>query len=150
MLKQRIITAVIGIPLLILLIWFGDPWFSLLIAVVVLISTLEFYHMVAEFDKRCPLTYFGLLWALALALSPHLKSTNMLPMVMVAAVVISLVCLLFHSPRERAFHDWSWMVAGVLYIGWMLSYWVNLGILEDGRDWIYLAMFAIFANDTGA
>ncbi|HUS04020.1 MAG TPA: CDP-archaeol synthase, partial [Dehalococcoidia bacterium] len=46
--------------------------------------------------------------------------------------------------------DWSWMVAGVLYIGWMLSYWVNLGILEDGRDWIYLAMFAIFANDTGA
>lgn len=150
MLKQRVITATIVVPICIVLVWFGDPWFSLLIAAVAVTGTLEFFRMASEFDRRYPLTYLGLIWALALALSPHFKSTNMLPIVMVAAVVISLVWLLFHSPRERAFHDWSWMVAGVLYIGWMLSYWVNLGILEDGRDWIYLAMFAIFANDTGA
>ena len=149
MLKQRIITAVIGISLLILLIWFGDPWFSLLIAVVVLISILEFYRMTAEFDKRCPLTYFGLLWALAVALSPHYRSTKLLPVIMVAAVVISLVWLLFHSPREKAFHNWAWMVAGVIYVGWMLSYWIDLH-LGYGRDWVYLAMFTSFANDTGA
>lgn len=150
MLKQRVITAAVGIPLVIFLIWLGDPWFSFLIAAVVLIGTFEFYHMSANFDQTRSLTYFGLLWALALALSPHYKSTGMLPIVMTAAVVISLVWLLCLSPREKAFHNWAWVVAGVLYVGWMLSYWLNLRVLIDGRSWVYLAVFTTFANDTGA
>jgi phosphatidate cytidylyltransferase len=32
----------------------------------------------------------------------------------------------------------------------MLSYWLNLRGLEDGRNWVYLAMLTTFANDTGA
>jgi len=32
----------------------------------------------------------------------------------------------------------------------MLSYWLNLRGLADGRDWVYLAMLTTFANDTGA
>jgi phosphatidate cytidylyltransferase len=32
----------------------------------------------------------------------------------------------------------------------MLSYWLNLRGLEDGRNWVYLAMLITFANDTGA
>jgi len=149
MLKQRVITAAVGIPLIILVVWFGDPWFSLLIAAATLAGTFEFYHM-ANLNKREPLAYLGLLWALALVLSPHYKNTNMLPIVMTAAVVISLAWLLCRSPRERAFHKWAWIVAGVFYVGWMLSYWLNLRILEDGMSWVYLAMFTTFANDTGA
>jgi len=40
--------------------------------------------------------------------------------------------------------------SGVFYVGWMLSYWVNLRILEDGKGWVYLAILTTFANDTGA
>jgi phosphatidate cytidylyltransferase len=32
----------------------------------------------------------------------------------------------------------------------MLSYWLNLRGLDDGRNWVYLAMLTTFANDTGA
>ena len=149
MLKQRVITAAVGVPLIILAVWFGDPWFSLLIVAATLAGTFEFYHM-ANLNKREPLIYFGLLWTLALVLSPHYNSTNTLPIVMTAAVVISLIWILCHSPREEASRNWAWMVAGTLYIGWMLSYWLNLRILEDGRNWVYLAMFTTFANDTGA
>jgi phosphatidate cytidylyltransferase len=42
------------------------------------------------------------------------------------------------------------MIAGGVYIGWMLSYWIGLRILDNGRVWVYLAMFIIFASDTGA
>ena len=148
MLKRRVFTATVGIPLIILAVWFGDPWFSLLIAAVVWIGTSEFYHMSTGLTKRYPLTYFGLSWALVLALSPHY--TNTLPIVITAAVAISLIWLLCLSPQEKAFYDWAWLVAGVLYVGWMLSYWVNLRILEDGRGWVYLAILTTFANDTGA
>jgi phosphatidate cytidylyltransferase len=149
MLKQRVITAAIVIPLIILAIWFGAPWLSLLIAAATLASTFEFYHM-ADLNKREPLAYFGLLWALALVLSPHYRNTHMLPIAMTAAMVISLVWLLCRSPRERAFHNWAWIVAGVLYVGWMLSYWLNLRFLDSKGSWVYLAMFTTFANDTGA
>jgi phosphatidate cytidylyltransferase len=41
-------------------------------------------------------------------------------------------------------------MAGILYIGWMLSYWVQLRGLEDGRELVFLAMFTTFASDTSA
>jgi len=150
MLKQRVVTAAIVIPLVISLIWFGDPWFSVFIAAVVLLGTFEFYRASGNLDRRQPLVYLGLLWALALALSPHYKTTSVLPMVITTATVMSLVWLLFRSPQEDAFRDWAWVVAGVLYVGWLLGYWLNLRILPDGRGWVYLAMFTTFANDTGA
>jgi len=153
MFKQRVITAVIVAPIFVFVIWFGLPWFATLIAAVVVVGTFEFYHAVSNSGKGHPLTYFGLLWALALVLSPlslHYRSFNALPLIMTLAVVISLFWLLYRSPREEAFHNWAWTVAGVLYVGWMLSYWVNLRGLEDGMNWVYLALFTTFANDTGA
>ncbi|HUW45978.1 MAG TPA: phosphatidate cytidylyltransferase [Dehalococcoidia bacterium] len=151
MLKHRVITAAVGVPLIILAIWFGDPWpwFSLLIAAAALAGTYEFYHM-ANFDRREPLLYLGLLWALALVLSPHYRSPDVLPIVITATMLISLICLLCRPSREEAFHNWAWTIVGALYVGWMLSYWLSLRGLEDGRNWVYLAMLTTFANDTGA
>jgi len=151
MLKHRVITAAVGVPLVILAIWFGDPWFSLLIAAAALAGTYEFYRM-AGLDRREPLLYLGLLWALALVLSPHYhhRSLDALPFVITATVLISLVWLLRRPSREGAFGNWAWTIAGALYAGWMLSYWLNLRGLEDGRNWVYLAMLTVFANDTGA
>jgi phosphatidate cytidylyltransferase len=151
MLKHRLITAAVGVPLVILAIWFGDPspWFSLLIAAAALCGTYEFYHM-ANFDRREPLIYLGLLWALALVLSPHYGNPEVLPIVITATMLISLIWLIFRPSREKAFHKWAWTIVGALYVGWMLSYWLSLRGLEDGRNWVYLAMLTTFANDTGA
>jgi phosphatidate cytidylyltransferase len=151
MLKYRVITGAVGVPLVILAIWFGDPWpwFTLLIAAAALAGTYEFYHM-ANFDSREPLLYLGLLFSLALVLSPHYRSPDVLPIVITAAMLISLICLLCRPSREEAFRNWAWTIVGALYVGWMLSYWLSLRGLEDGRNWVYLAMLTTFANDTGA
>jgi phosphatidate cytidylyltransferase len=155
MLKQRIAVAAIGLLVIIPVVWFGDPWFSLFIAVAALIGTFEFYRLVTNCGKGYPLIYFGLFWALALALSPHYQnisvlSVDVLPLAMTLPIVISLAWLLCRSPQVEAFRSWAWTVAGVLYLGWMLSYWLSLDVLVDGRNWIYLALFSTFANDTGA
>jgi phosphatidate cytidylyltransferase len=151
MLKHRVITAAVGVPLIILAIWFGDPWpwFTLLIAAAALAGTYEFYHM-ANFDRKEPLIYLGLLWSLALVLSPHYGNPDVLPIVITTTMLISLICLLLRPSREKAFRDWAWMIVGALYVGWMLSYWLNLRGLADGQNWVYLAMLTTFANDTGA
>jgi len=149
MLKHRVITAAVGIPLIILAIWFGNPWIAIFIAAAALAGAYEFYGM-ASFDRREPLLYLGLLWTLALVLSPYYQSSQVLPMVVTVAILASLVCLLFRPSREKGFNQWAWTIAGALYVGWMLSYWLNLRGLEDGRNWVYLAMLTTFANDTSA
>ena len=151
MLKHRVITAAVGVPIVILAIWFGDPWpwFTLLMAAAALAGIYEFYHM-ANFDRREPLLYLGLLWTLALVLSPHYRSPAVLPIVITATMLISLICLLRRPSKESAFRNWAWTIVGALYVGWMLSYWLSLRSLEDGRNWVYLAMLTTFANDTGA
>jgi phosphatidate cytidylyltransferase len=65
-------------------------------------------------------------------------------------MLISLICLLRRPSRETAFRNWAWVIVGALYVGWMLSYWLNLRGLEDGRNWVFLVMLTTFANDTGA
>ncbi|MFP3899037.1 MAG: phosphatidate cytidylyltransferase [Dehalococcoidia bacterium] len=154
MLKHRVLTGAVGVPIVIVAIWLGGPWFTLLIAAAALAGAYEFYGM-ADLDRRQPLVYLGLLWTLALVLSAHYDDRNhhILPLVITAAVLISLVWLLASSSREGVFGKWAWMIAGALYVGWMLSHWLDLRALqppEDGRNWVYLAMLTTFANDTGA
>jgi len=151
MLKYRVITGAVGVPLVILAIWFGDPWpwFTLLIAAAALAGTYEFYKM-ANFDRREPLLYLGLLWALALVLNPHYISLDVLLIVITATTLISLIYLLCRPSKEGAFRNWAWTIVGALYVGWMLSHWLSLRGLEDGRNWVYLAILTTFANDTSA
>ena len=60
MLKKRIITALLAIPVLVVAIWFDKPlpWFTVLVAVWGLLAILEFYRLVAVL-KVSPLTGFG-------------------------------------------------------------------------------------------
>jgi len=157
MLKKRVITALWGIPLLITIIWFGEPWFTILVAIWGLLAAFEFYRIVAA-SKVSPLTYFGLIWTLLFILSPHFNYDVLIPFLLTSAVVLSLIWLLLRRQKEGAFIGWSWTIGGILYIGWLLSYFVALrggysplSITEtDGRNWVFLALFTTFASDTAA
>lgn len=149
MLRHRILTAVVGLPLLIAIIWFGEPWFTLLIAVMAALGSWEFYRMAGGLKVQ-PITYFGIAWVLLLIASPHCPYPDTLPFLITSAIIVSLIWLLFRRTRDQAFTNWAWTMAGILYIGWMLSYWIDLRSLENGRELVFLAMFITFASDTSA
>jgi phosphatidate cytidylyltransferase len=149
MLRHRILTSVVLVPLLIVVIWFGEPWFALLIAAVAGIAGWEFYCM-ASGAKVHPLTYLGITWIVLLIGIPLCPYTSALTILISSVVVISLLWLLLRQPRDDAFTSWSWTIAGIFYIGWMFSYWVRLRGLEIGKELVFLTMFTTFVNDTGA
>ncbi len=150
MLKKRVITALWGIPLLIAAVWFVKPlpWFTILVAIWGLLAVFEFYKMTAV-AKVPPLTYFGLIWTLLFILSPHFHYDLLIPLLLTSAVVVSLILLLLRPQREGAFVSWTWTMAGILYVGWLLSYLVALR-LDAGRNWVFFALFTTFASDTTA
>jgi len=146
MLNKRIITALCGIPLVSLIVWFGTPWFTILVAGWGVLALFEFYRMAAN-TEIVPFTYFGLVWALLLIISPHYGNASITPFLSTSAIVLSLIWLLLRPRREGAFVDWAWTIGGILYIGWMLSYFVALRGLPDGRNWVFLALLATFGSD---
>ncbi|MFC2013037.1 phosphatidate cytidylyltransferase [Chloroflexota bacterium] len=148
MLKKRLITGLCGTPLLIAAVWFGDPWLTLLIAIWGLLAGYEFYRIVAG-NKVIPLTYLGLVWILLLIISPHFGYVFLKPLLFTAVAVISLIWLPLRSRKEEAFPAWVWTIAGIVYTGWLLSYFVELNLL-GGRNWVFFAFFTIFAYDTAA
>ena len=161
MLKKRIITALVGIPLLAAAVWFDEPlpWFTVLVVIWGLLAILEFYRLVAT-SKVPPLSYFGLIWTLLFILSrnsdllsilePHFDLNLLTPLLLTSAVMLSLIWLLLRAQKEKTFISWAWTMAGILYVGWLLSYLVALRGLDDGRNWLFFALFITFASDSAA
>ena len=143
--RNRVLTSVIAIPIMLVLIWFGTPWFTILVAGWGLGAANEFYGLLKRYKGLVPLTYFGLLWVLLFVISPYLDKVPLLnviqpvPLLLVTAVILPLIILLFRKGKENAFADWAWTVAGILYIGWLLSYLVALRNNDQGQiDWFHL------------
>jgi phosphatidate cytidylyltransferase len=162
MLRQRVLSAVIFVPIIFASIWFGNPWFSIVVAIAALLGVIEFYAMV---DRRRwqPLAIFGTLWTLFFIFNayyaPKYSSNNIYILVtsalITSAVALSLVWVLFlRSSGEKVMLSWAASVTGIFYMGWLLSYWVlimnSYGGDWNGRDWVLLALFSTFAVDTTA
>jgi phosphatidate cytidylyltransferase len=161
MLKKRVITALIGIPVVIVAVWFDTPlsWFTVLAAVIGLLAALEFYEL-SDVSRSIPLAIFGIIFTFLLIIHPHLIYNLNVPIVsliLIGAVGLSLVLLVFLPSREGLFNRWVWTIAGMLYIGWLLSFLIALrlepgtaGFPDAGRNFTFLAILATFGSDTAA
>ena len=157
MLRQRVLSAVVFVPIIFASIWFGNPWFSIVVAVAALLGVIEFYAMVAHKGWQ-PLTFFGTLWTLFFIFNAYYahsyssESTWLLVtlVLVTSAVALSLLWVLFlRSPGEKVLITWTSSLTGIFYLGWLLSYWVLIMVFY-GRDWVLLALFSTFAVDTTA
>ena len=162
MLRQRVLSAIIIVPILFASIWFSNPWFSIVVAIAALLGVIEFYAMVDRTGWQ-PLAIFGTLWTLFFIFNayyaPKYSSNNIYILVtsalIASAVALSLVWVLFlRSSSKKVMISWAASMAGIFYMGWLLSYWVlimnHYGGDWDGRDWVILALFSTFAVDTAA
>lgn len=149
MLKQRLIVGLIGLPAAIALIWLGGPWFSALVTIWGAVSVFEFYRLVAR-TKTKPLPYFGIIWTMLFTVSPYLKNELTIPVLLTSVIVLPLIILLLRRDKEQAFGSWVWTAAGILYIGWLSSYWIALRVSLEARDWVLMGFLATFATDTAA
>ncbi|MBI4188539.1 MAG: phosphatidate cytidylyltransferase [Chloroflexi bacterium] len=149
MLKKRAITALWALPLTIIAVWFDKPlpWFTVLVAICGLLAAFEFYRLAAS-SKVTPLTYFGLVWTLLFIIRPPPFLFLSTDLFLTSGILIPLIWLLFRAHKEQAFADWAWTMAGILYIGWLLSYLVALRYIDNGRNWVFFALFTTFAYDT--
>ena len=150
MLKRRVITALWGVPLVIIAIWFDEPlpWFTILAVIYGLLAVFEFYKITGV-SRTIPLTVFGLIWTLLFIIAPHWNYDNSIPLLLASAVVISLMLRVPVRKNKFSMTEWSWSMVGIVYVGLLLGLLVTLRI-NGGREWMYLVVFCTFGSDTFA
>jgi len=149
-LRQRLLSAAVFIPILLLIIWFGPLWlFSLLIAAVALLGAIEFYRLATHGGWQ-PSVVLGVAFTLFFIADAYFAEPRATEILIPTAVALPLLWLLLRSRGEKTLANWLWTVGGIFYIGWMLGHFIPLRELEQGRDWVILALFTTFAADSGA
>ncbi len=163
MLKKRVITAICGIPVLVAAIWFEDflPWFTILIALLGVLASLEFSRLVNT-SRAQTFVFYG---ACMTVLHILLRDVNLLeiidnafskayiPLILLAALVLPLLWSWLpvrHRSEGSAWKGGVWTIIGIIYLGWTLGHLVALRGLVDGRNWVFLALFVTFTYDTAA
>jgi phosphatidate cytidylyltransferase len=159
MLRQRIITALLLIPLPVTAIWFGEPWFTILVVIFGVLAALEFYRL-GSATRVSPVTYLGLIFTLIFIISfnPDLLScletsidpTLISPLILTTAMVLTLVWIILRRQKEGAIASWTWTIGGILYVGWLLGQVVALRGLANGRSWVFFILVTTVASDTMA
>ena len=144
-LVRRLVSAAIGIPVVLLFIWTGNLWFTALVGVAALLGLLEFYRLSRVqrlWLQRIP----GLVLAALLVVNGHLDAVWAAPL----AVGGLLLLLLSHLWTPLSVRPWFLALAGPFYLGGTLAYAVLLRRLDQGAQWVVLALLATFAVDTCA
>lgn len=149
MLWVRVVSGLIGAPILVGLIWLGYWPFAAAVIVLSLVALLEYY---APWPNKniFPVTWLGVLFGLTF---PVLVAAGLeqLIMVFMAALVASvLIWQIFSARRSRAGIDAGVTVLGSLYAGLFPSFLILTYRLPSGRNIILAAIVCVWACDMAA
>lgn len=143
MLAQRVGSAVVAVPIILLLIVVGGWPYAAMAAVALGVAGAEFQHLRAPWrDLR---VVAGAIAAAACAVAA--RGGVALPASLAFGGGVMIASMFVARERRDAL---EWLVAGTAYLGLLGCTFVLLRDADNGRDWVLLALLATFAVDTAA
>ncbi|HUF00611.1 MAG TPA: phosphatidate cytidylyltransferase [Anaerolineales bacterium] len=138
--------AVIGLPAII----YGGVFYFLLIAIVLAGSAWEYVRMyrAVRYQPDQIVTIGGVL---VLATARFFFEEAAIPLFVLSVLLgMAVHILAYERGRDQAALDFSVTVAGIVYIGWLGSYLLDLRQLPQGGWWLMLILPIVWGGDTGA
>ena len=149
----RLLTAAVGLPVLLAIVWAGGYWFSGFVVVIAALAAWELCRMAAAWGQP-PLAILAVALTVGFAASGHyLAGSDHAGAVgvLVGSASLSAALLLWSLHRVRsAYLPTLVTVCIALFIGGALLIATLLGGRPDGREWILFLITVTFATDTGA
>lgn len=146
MLLPRILTALVGIPVVIACIYYGGLAFYIMFFVVVLFSVMEFYSVCKKYNPMNIIgTIVAIIFYLALCTGTYVQEV----------IIISVFILFFFAMLKKSVENVSGKLAitcfGAFFITWTLFHMVLIrDIPKYGMHYIIFLFVNIWMLDTGA
>lgn len=145
----RIVTALVGLPLLVGIIVLGDfRIFAAFLAVLTLIALIEYFSIALAADTG--LRWTGVGAGLVLA-SGILAGPGVIPEPAVLAATFTILCAVFlftSGDLRQRYYSLGVTVVGVFYLGFLFPHFAIL--YRSGEEWVLWVLAVVFAGDTAA
>ena len=149
MLKTRILSSVVLIPVVLGLAYLGGPYFAVLVAVVGLLAAWEFYGIVRQAGYR-PFPLVGLALVAALFLDAYAPELKIWRWALAVAVIVPMVWQILQANPEGFLAGWALTLAGAMYIGGLFGHLISVRNLPQGLEWVLLMFAGTWACDSAA
>ncbi len=146
-LKQRMLTAVICLPLLLSLLFCPTPVIILVVMAAGLVGMHEYYQAIGLSEKKV-LCLMGYLATVVIPLGIYYLTDTAL--VLVYLYVVALFVLMLASKNQVTFKDIALLAMGLIYIPYFLSHIIYIRDLELGNIYIWLVFVGAFMTDSCA
>ena len=158
MLLPRLITAIVGLPLIIVSIHWGGVPFFILVAGIIALGLREFYRMAGEggystqpwIGQICGFVFFGaMIWN-----GTKFKfdaETILIPLLLTIILMVLFVRELFSSSLRQSILRIGITLLGIFFVVWTLGHLCLLRELRPfGREYTYFLFVVIWTVDTMA
>ncbi len=143
-LKQRVLTAIIALPVALGLLILGGVWFSLLILFLVLVGESEFYRIV-EMKGLEPMRITGYILATLLVFVAHFSNEYYLNLFLTMAILFIFIMQLYRRDVKTAISSISATIVSIVYVAWLISHAIllrNIGTELVGKYGVVLQKIA--------
>ena len=141
-----LVLAAVGLPAII----YGGWFYFLLMAVFLIGAAWEYVRLfrAVQFEPSEIVTVGGVL---VIATARFFLVDAAIPaFVLLVLLAMTVHLFAFERGRDQAALDFGVTVAGIVYVGWLGSYLIDLRFLPDGVWWWLLVLPIVWAGDTGA
>ncbi len=148
MLRTRLLTAAVALPLLIFLIHSAPEWgFSSAILVLTGVGLYEYFFLTRT---QCTLSpAIGELWGMLVALSMLAGDMRLIGAALTLGFVLVFILSLRDRQPVRGIQTTSLFVLGVVYIGFLFPHLLWIHRSPEGAEWIFFILLVAMLGDTG-
>lgn len=148
--RRRLFTALglalLGVPAIVI----GGIFYYLLMGTFLIGAAWEYVHLfrAVKFEPNMVVTTGGV----AVVTFARMFFPDYAQPVFAAAILIAMAVHLikYERGRDQSALDFGVTVGGIVYVGWVGSYLLDLRNLPEGGWWFMLVMFCVWAGDSGA
>ena len=148
MLRTRVLTAAVLIPIAVGLIYLGEFAFLALVAVMLSLAEVEFCRLITQ-DNFHPTLVFGIGIVWLFLLNTQFSTLEILQPGLALILLASLAWQMAHRQGSPV-ADWALTIAGGLYLGVCGACMISIRSLDNGSWWMLTALFTITSVDSGA
>jgi len=146
----RLLTAAVGIPIILWMLYLAPPWvFSIFGVCASGIAAQELAAMTQK-ESRALRVWLILASATVTGVLVFLPTVEALSTLLFGVFVTGALALLVRpDPMETAARRMGWLIAGPIYVGGAVAAIAKLHHLPNGGTWVVLSMALAWGSDTG-
>ncbi len=151
MLRERVLAAIVLIPIVVVAAWLGGWWFTAFVAIFATVATWELLTIMGKNDFYSPIFWFGLALVALLVLESGIQppSLDRFQALIVIAILVGLTAALLLD-RPHASTDMLLTLGGAIYLGITLRYLALTRSLDQGLMWLVIMALTVWLTDSGA